>query len=463
MPDEPVPPGSPDAGDVARAAQLVVEGRPAEAARMLQAILRVMPESSSARLGLARAYAAQAAGGHAAMRPLAAREYVRLIALLPPVLEDHLAILDPAAAVGATPLLRAAYRGSHQRLPFVEECLSRLDALERVATRRRRVRSLRLAAVVGMAAALIMGINALRDAFVPVALPVDPPVHLQHGNMVEDVRFGPDGSIVSCGFNHEVALWEPARLAAAGRVGMDGTIWSVAVSPRGDRLAAAGDEVRLWKLPSLEPLASRQVPDHRAKLVDFSPDGSAVAVTTWGPEVALWNPDTLADIRAFSQNGNGINAVRFSPDGRRVATAGYDRTITIRDVGDWEATTVLESRDFNGGEIFALAWSPDSRRIAAGQANGGIRIWDVGARSVRRVLHLPGEWTGGLAWSPDGTVLAAGGVKTGVCLFRAASGRRLRVLEASGGTVHALAFSGDGRRLAAAMQCGEVVVWELKR
>jgi WD40 repeat protein len=111
-----------------------------------------------------------------------------------------------------------------------------------------------------------------------------------------------------------------------------GTARTVALSPDGRLLAAAGDgEARLWEAETGKELLTLPVQGWSRSL-SFSPDGGRLAVAD-GTGVKIWELETgqLA-LTLKGVPGEGGLEVAFSPDGRRLASAdGQTGRVTVWD------------------------------------------------------------------------------------------------------------------------------------
>jgi WD40 repeat protein len=68
--------------------------------------------------------------------------------------------------------------------------------------------------------------------------------------------------------------------------------------------------------------------------LDWSPDGTRIAVAGASPKVNLYDPES-GDLKASCQGHSaGIYTVAFSPDGARLATGGFDGKVRIYNTSD---------------------------------------------------------------------------------------------------------------------------------
>jgi dipeptidyl aminopeptidase/acylaminoacyl peptidase len=169
------------------------------------------------------------------------------------------------------------------------------------------------------------------------------------------------------------------------------------------------------------------------KLTDAASEGKVAAEPAWSPDgtriaFVLSTPEHLGayagDGDIFVMNADGTGLIKLT-DGLRDAHPAWspegDRIVFVRDQGN---SLVVMNADGSGateirphGQAFPPyqwpAWSPDGTRIAfqaspsAGVDTNGVYVTDVDGKETARVT--PGSADGYPAWSPDGTTLAYAG------------------------------------------------------
>jgi WD40 repeat protein len=145
------------------------------------------------------------------------------------------------------------------------------------------------------------------------------------------------------------------------------SVWSVAFSPDGKRLASASSDkkVKLWDAQSDKELLTL-VGHEWISDVTFSPDGKRLASGS-----NVWDSHSGQQLLTL-QRGQWIMA--FSPDGKRVAGSGVRNKLTV-----WDAQTGAELLACQGhtSYIRSVAFSPDGKYLASGARNSVAKIWDA--------------------------------------------------------------------------------------
>jgi WD40 repeat protein len=251
---------------------------------------------------------------------------------------------------------------------------------------------------------------------------------------ITSLAFSPDGGLLAAaggapGRLGELRLWDVrSRRLVRALQGHRDAIYSVAFSPDGRTLAAASYD-RLVSLWSVAGGAPRMLKDHidAVYAVAFSPDGREVASAAGDRTIKVWEVSTGRRLYTLSDPVAEQYTVAFSREGRHLAAAGADKIVRV-----WEVTPsggkLAHSAFAHEGAVLRVLFSRDGRRLYTTGDDRRVKVWDVDTLTERRVLERQPDWAPALALDPAGRRLAVGRFDGSLALYDAASGRRLQVL-----------------------------------
>jgi WD40 repeat protein/serine/threonine protein kinase len=319
-----------------------------------------------------------------------------------------------------------------------------------------------------------------------------------------------------------VAAWEQVvtildgeTLEVVGEIHHTNEIWRIALSPKGDLLAAAGRDLSVWDLATSNRLWAIETPDEpgdvlflpdgesvviaqlrfgvcaRVRARDgkviwplapqnpfsqlhpedgqcclaVSPNGTVVAAGSWRGRLGLFEAST-GNYRELTNYGQVICAVAFAHNARQLAVCGSDRIVRL-----WDLEGGKEKVRFRGHRkrVMKMAFSSDDRQLFTASDDGTVRAWDT-QTPLASGTEAEGSWTnwiqsdlalfGRSRITRDARVITAratNGVRQVVNLetFRQLGTAQLPT------NASAIALSREGRFAAAGAADGSVVVWDV--
>ncbi|WP_129677479.1 WD40 repeat domain-containing protein [Candidatus Chloroploca sp. Khr17] len=313
-----------------------------------------------------------------------------------------------------------------------------------------------------------------------------------HTEQIQYVKFLPGSHrVLTVSRDGTARVWAEPTKPYEVFDGHTSSINAVALSPDNHTMATASDDgtVLLWSGATLSRcvLRSGQV----QKALDFSPDGSLLAV---GGELGafIFGIHDEAHVVVLPHSSS-VMTVSFSPDGQQILTGGADhrallwstdgklirtyeahkgivhavvwfpdnsgRSITVaadRSVCVWASNGQLLAHHYRmqTGRLISAAMSLDGRKLITGSADKSARVWDVETwRLEREVVHS--GWVEGLAVMPEGQGFASAS-RDGIVRLWSWDGELVNMLRSHIGGARSLAFSLDGRSVVVGAGDGSV-------
>jgi WD40 repeat protein len=301
------------------------------------------------------------------------------------------------------------------------------------------------------------------------------PVPITLGELPANVRpivavdLTEDGKIVAAGRGNKVYVYEVAsgkEIAVLG--GHKDIIQSLRFTPDGKKLAAGSYEfVTLWDVPAdlNSPFADpKKFGPHvfRVLAIDFSPDGKLMATGGGEPsrsgEVKIWDVAEGKLIRSLDAlHSDTVFGLRFSPDGTKLASASADKFLKVTKVEDGKE---LKSFEGHTNHVLAVDWSGDGKQIVTGGADNVLKVWDFDTGEQLRTLQAAGKQVTAVRWVPGKPLVAGASGDSTVRYWNPnGEGKVSRNFGGSSDYVFGVATSRDGKVVAAGGADGNLFLW----
>jgi len=254
------------------------------------------------------------------------------------------------------------------------------------------------------------------------------PWTIQNGGFAQDARqasnddyyvsiFSDDGNHYLTSDGDYMRIWDTASQQNVGSVGISG-LADIAWSPDGMFVGAVNgnDQLVVYYSSNVTELFTVSVDvgsGDQAKELDYSPDGSMIAVVIGrsgnggtNGEVQIYHSSNGTEITSFSPGGEDrFESVDWSPDGSKIVIGG-DEDVWVYETDTW---TQFATVNPNRGAVNSVAWSPDGNSIASCEAwassGARIRMYNYPALNERWVYSTSTSCND-VEFSPDSTQLA---------------------------------------------------------
>lgn len=304
-----------------------------------------------------------------------------------------------------------------------------------------------------------------------VALPIGPLAP------VTALRFHPTKPLLAVGQYGQITVWDltqakPIRVLT----NVLGAVHDLRFSPDGTLLAAAGGQpsfkgdLRLYRTDNWELLAVLRGQDDSIFSVAFSPDGQRLACASFDKTIRIWNLRTHQTEGIITGHSDFIYAVAFGPDGKWLASASKDRSVKLFDTMTGKSLMTLSGMNL---DVTAVAIRPDGKELVSAGFEPALVWWSTEAGAQRsggveasggqriRTQGGHGATVHELCFAPDGKLLASASADGTVRLWNGLNGSPVQTISI-GSVQYAVAWRGDGQQIAAGGFDGVVRLYDLK-
>lgn len=223
-------------------------------------------------------------------------------------------------------------------------------------------------------------------------------------------------------------------------------VTSLVISPDGNTLISAGQQVEIWDLTTRSRIRTLNGQTEFVYAVALSPDGQTIATGDDKGTIALWNFNT-GQLQQRLNHGNIVYQLTFSADGKTLLSGGVDYTIKR-----WNLETGSMNSLSTRFSVQHMNITPDEQMVAVGsdQSNAVQILFLATGEMVAMPIH--GENVSSIAFNSTGRILAsASGLRGGIRLWdmqdRPYLHQPIKTLQGHEGQPFAIAFSPDDRSL----------------
>lgn len=246
----------------------------------------------------------------------------------------------------------------------------------------------------------------------------------------------PDGSLLAEGSsNKSITLWKLPEGEKLEDLESDGS-YNMIFSPSGEYLVEASNddgvsELKVWDMSAKTIIAHTKPHEQLMIGLAISPDNSLVATSSSDQLVRLWSLPSLEPVVTFQGHENEVWKVSFSPDGRTLVSSGKESAVRFWDVSKF-STLHHEAPKHSEGVAFRRVMGGMQKLVSADD-DGFCQFWKVAGGALQADFRL--EVDSGMAqevvFSEDGK-MAFYREQSGYRIIDTATGETLKELEMNG-------------------------------
>jgi WD40 repeat protein/class 3 adenylate cyclase len=293
-----------------------------------------------------------------------------------------------------------------------------------------------------------------------------------HTSGVLDLAFSPDGNrLYTSSRDTTVKIWNISPTAGSDLLNLAGhtnRVYSVAYRPDGKQIATWSFDgtVRVWdtiqgkELMTFELSTLKSQGSSPGGGLSYSPDGKRLAFSD-DTLVRIVDADTGTELFSLPPEESGIMDIQFSPDGSWLAVGTIKGTLKVFDSSNGKKFLELAASPKG---IQHIAFSPKGDHIAVADQEGA-RVWNAttGKQLLTYSGHGEGARLSGITFSPDGKWIASAGNDATIQVWNSETGGELFTLVGHTGPTFGVSFSPDGQYLASSSVDRTVKIWKLPK
>ncbi|MFM6372883.1 MAG: AAA-like domain-containing protein [Microcystis panniformis] len=274
-----------------------------------------------------------------------------------------------------------------------------------------------------------------------------------HRGTIYSVSISPDGQkIATASQDGTVKIWNQKGENIQTLTGHQGAVYSVSFSPDGQKIATASRDgtIKIWDLSGKIILSLGQENIEAFYSVNFSPDGQKIAGAAADKTAKIW--DLQGNLRAtFRGHQDFVNSVNFSPDGQFIITASSDGSAKIWGLQGEEITTLRGHQE----SVFTAVFSQDGKQVVTGSSDETAKIWQLNNLNQARADNTS------VSINSQGNIIAIAN-KDGQITLLDSQGKKIREFTTKMRSIYSIAFHPDSNQIAITGRSGKVQIWSKK-
>lgn len=287
---------------------------------------------------------------------------------------------------------------------------------------------------------------------------------------VSDIRFTQSGQVIIAGSNGTLHVFSSSNGIAVANVKTSYQLRSLFTNP-GTQLLGVDSAGRIqtisltatWELEKTIGSASESPFSDRVTCLDFSPDGSRLAVGSGQPsrngDLTILDTDT-GEVLGSSEHLHldTLFSVRFSPDGEHLLTAAADKLCHLVRASNLD---IVRSFEGHTHHVLSTAWHDSGDRMATASADATVKIWDVESGEQKRTIKGFDVDVTSVAFVGATSQVAIATADSSLQLYDGDNGKRIRTFAGSTGPIFTIAVDPSHTQLSAAGQEGTIWHWQI--
>ncbi len=269
-----------------------------------------------------------------------------------------------------------------------------------------------------------------------------------HNDAVTDIAFTPDSQLIATASQDKtVKIWDRSGKTLATLTAHTGPIWSVNFSPNGQWLATASEDktVKLWQRRGNQFQYYTTLTGHVGSVYSavFSPDNNQIIATASADKTGrIWNLKTNAVIPLTGHTREVLN-ISFSPDGKTLATAGNDNVAILWNRASGTRTGIVLKGHTSG--VTDVSFSQNRQTIATASKDNSIKVWGSDGVLIDTLRGHEGR-VNSISFNQDGSLLASAANEKTVRVWQVINSSA-RIISQFSDKAYRVSFSSNSQRI----------------